>query len=438
MSPVSAIPAIAVVALALGMVYFFDRYVGFKGASSGPSQHLAPLQAATHTSFSARNASIDGMRGLLALFVFLHHASIWYFSLRADTWTIPPSYFYTHLGQSSVALFFMITAFLFTSKLLDASGKTGDSGLNSSVFWQRLFVSRFMRLTPLYLLMLVAVLLLTAVVSSFQLREPVSVLLKNISAWASFTIFGRPDLNGVATTSRMIAGVNWTLPYEWFFYFSLPLLTLALTPFLSYLGRHERQASSWPPTMYVLFSAAAMAGLWFAVFPWQPTSVYFYAFVGGALAALLLRLKWLVNLLSDTLGSIAALICLGYVFKHFAGANNIPATIWLTFAFIILASGNSLFGLLHSRAAQALGDASYGIYLLHGLVLYTTFKLVIGVEAAAKLSAIGHWGVVMLCTALLIPLCIMTFRWIEAPAIRSAPRLSRWLEAHSKKPEASN
>ena len=135
MSPVSALPAIAIALLALGLAYFFDRFVTFKGAA--PPKHLAPLQAATHASITSRNASIDGMRGLLALFVFLHHACIWYFSLSTGQWKIPPSYFYTHLGQSSVALFFMITAFLFSNKLLDASCKTGGDSLNSTEFWIR-------------------------------------------------------------------------------------------------------------------------------------------------------------------------------------------------------------------------------------------------------------------------------------------------------------
>ena len=434
LSPISALPAIAIVFLALGLAYFFDRFVAFKGAAT--SKHLAPLQAATHTSITSRNASIDGMRGLLALFVFLHHASIWYFSLSTGQWRIPPSYFYTHLGQTSVALFFMITAFLFSSKLLDVSGKTGDSSLSSAFFWQRLFVSRFMRLTPLYLLMLAGVLLLTAIVSDFQRRESWLVLLKNTGAWASFTIFGGPNLNGVATTSRMIAGVNWTLPYEWFFYFSLPLLALLFTLFIGQLRSLQSQEKNrvipaWPPLVYVLFSAACLVGLYLAIFPWKPAPVYFYAFAGGVLAALLLRIKWLANRLKGTLGSIAALLCLGYVFRHFAGANNVPATAWLTVTFTILASGNSLFGLLHSRAAQALGDASYGIYLLHGLVLYTTFKLLLGIEVAAQLSILAYWGVVMLSTVVLIPLCIMAFRWIEAPAIRGAPRISRWLEMRS-------
>ena len=421
MSPVSALPAIAVLALALLIAHLYGTWV---------HNSLAPIQEATHTEPASRlsphmrNASIDGLRGFLAFFVFLHHASIWYFDLRTGVWQVPPSHFYTHLGQSSVALFFMITAFLFSTKLLDARGKTLASGqpvLQSPVFWQRLYVSRLLRLTPLYFFMLAMVVLVTAIVSDFQLREPLQVLLKNIGAWASFIILGRPDLNGVVTTSRMIAGVNWTLPYEWFFYFSLPMLALFL-----------KVLPSWP---YVLISAAAMAGLWLKVFPWQPNPIYSYAFLGGAAAAVIVRWPRLQQLLNSPwgsrLGGVAAVLCMAYVFQHFSTANSVPALAWLTVAFTLLASGNSLFGLLHSRAAQTLGDASYSIYLLHGLVMYITFKLILGVDAAAQLSVFGHWGVILMCTAVLLPLSFATFRRIEAPAIRSAPRISRWLEARS-------
>ena len=316
----------------------------------------------------------------------------------------------------------MITAFLFSSKLLDARHKTTHDDkpmLASSVFWQRLYVSRILRLTPLYFFMLAVMLIVTAIVSDFQLREPLSVLLKNIGAWASFIILGQPNLNGIITTSQMIAGVNWTLPYEWFFYFSLPLLALLALVL-----------PSWP---YLLFSAAAVIGLWFNIFSWEPSSIYGYAFLGGIVAAAAVRWPMLNRLLTSAwglrVGAVVAMLCLNYVFRHFSTANSLPALAWLTVTFTILASGNSLFGLLHSRAAQILGDASYSIYLLHGLVLYITFKLILSFETAAQLSVYGYWGVIFLCTPALLALSFATFRWIEEPAIRSAPKLSRWLES---------
>ena len=65
-----------------------------------------------------RFLAIDGLRGYLAFFVFLHHAMIWFFYLKTNKWEVPPSNLYTHFGQAGVAFFFMITGFLFFLKSL--------------------------------------------------------------------------------------------------------------------------------------------------------------------------------------------------------------------------------------------------------------------------------------------------------------------------------
>jgi peptidoglycan/LPS O-acetylase OafA/YrhL len=50
--------------------------------------------------------------------------------------------------------------------------------------------------------------------------------------------------------------------------------------------------------------------------------------------------------------------------------------------FILVVSGCDLFGLLRSKPAILLGEISYSIYLLHGLVLYVifTFSSVVNVK----------------------------------------------------------
>ena len=55
--------------------------------------------------------AIDGVRGYLGFFVFLHHAYIWNHYLKHHVWENPKSNFFNHLGQTSVALFFIITSF---------------------------------------------------------------------------------------------------------------------------------------------------------------------------------------------------------------------------------------------------------------------------------------------------------------------------------------
>ncbi|MBY9589867.1 acyltransferase family protein [Pseudomonas aeruginosa] len=101
MSPLSIIPALVCVALAL--------------LTCGIIRYLKPIPLPL-----SRFSTIDGLRGYLAFFVFLHHAAIWYYFLRSGAWQVPPSNLYTHFGQTSVSLFFMITGFLFTHKLLQS------------------------------------------------------------------------------------------------------------------------------------------------------------------------------------------------------------------------------------------------------------------------------------------------------------------------------
>jgi len=85
----------------------------------------------------SRYPTVDGLRGYLAFFVFLHHTVITYFYIATGEWRVPPSNLFTQLGQASVSLFFMITAFLFYGKVLDNK--------NGSIDWLKFFVGRLMR-----------------------------------------------------------------------------------------------------------------------------------------------------------------------------------------------------------------------------------------------------------------------------------------------------
>ncbi|MEL4035226.1 hypothetical protein AAEZ52_23965, partial [Pseudomonas aeruginosa] len=65
MSPTSALPALACLAVALATCEFIRRL----GSARLPA---------------SRFVTIDGLRGYLAFFVFLHHSSIWYYYLKGS------------------------------------------------------------------------------------------------------------------------------------------------------------------------------------------------------------------------------------------------------------------------------------------------------------------------------------------------------------------
>lgn len=345
--------------------------------------------------------SIDGLRGYLAFGVFLHHALIWQNYLQDGQWRLPDSRLFIHLGQSSVSLFFMITALLFFNKLLD--------GRERRIDWLALYVSRVARLLPVYLVAMVGLFVSVGCMTAWTLQVPLWSLVKQLGHWLAFTAVYEPDINGLTSTWRIVAGVTWSLPFEWLFYFGLPLmgLLLGLRPPLAALG----------------IGVAALAWL----FTWHPNPQLLLPFASGIAAAGLARSARWRALASTPWASLLALLSLCALPWVADTAFCWPAWSLLTVFFALVAGGNTLFGLLHHPLSRQLGELTYGIYLLHGLVLHTAFQLVIGPAVARGLSPLAYWGVVAALTPLLLALCWLVFRFIERPAMRSArPLLERW------------
>ena len=351
---------------------------------------------------AGRYSSIDGLRGLLAFSVFLFHSACWYFFLRTGKWGGLPSHLYTHFGGSAVALFFMITAFLFGTKVLDSRERPID--------WQRLYVGRVMRLTPLYLFAMLLLFALVAIESHAALREPLRDLLRNVAIWLGFAIFGEPDLNGVADTTQLLAGVTWSLPYEWFFYLLLPLLALL--------------AGGRPPLRWVTAGIAVAIVIALGL----SNRIAYLSFLGGIVAAFAARSPMLRARLSGNTGGIAACICMATAVLLFPSAYSRPTLPLLTIAFVIVACGNTLFGLLISGAARKLGQMAYSLYLLHGAFLFTIVHYLIGVDTARAFTPAQHGLTILLCTPVLVLLCALSYRLIEAPGVNATPRLSAWLK----------
>lgn len=389
MDPTSPLPAIVSLLVAMGTTFILAKVFG------KPSEQ-------------DRFTSIDGLRGFLAFFVFLHHSCIWYFYLRTGQWNLPPSNLYAHFGGSSVAFFFMITGFLFFSKLIDGRVKGID--------WLRLYVSRFLRLTPLYIFLVFLVFLVVAYLSDAKLNEPIPLLIKHAAYWLGFTILGTPNLNGIERTATVVAGVTWSLRYEWFFYFSLPLLAVAVR--------------LRPPFPYILLGIASVVGM--AV--WHPQIHYLMTFLVGIAAAIVVRLSTFRAFATGTGASFIPLVCIVAAVIFFPSMHEVVPFFLLSLAFIFIACGNSLFGILTNPTSRALGEAAYSIYLLHGIILFGTFTFILGLAESRNLSPIMHWLLIVGITPPLIFVCFVTFRYIERPAMQSTKRCTAWVRSHIPRP----
>ncbi|MFC6337439.1 acyltransferase family protein [Pseudomonas karstica] len=280
------------------------------------------------------------------------------------------------------------------------------------VDWLRLYVSRFLRLTPLYLFSMALLFLIVWVLTKNGPAQPVEKILIEGLKWIGFRVFGDPDLNGLLGTRYIIAGVTWTLPYEWFFYLFLPVIAL--------VTGHR------PPIKYLFLTALAVY-----IFNSYGYRLDFgWLFLGGAGAAFLVRYdrftafavsKWATCIVVGVLAFTVAFYPTIY-------EKSAPRLL-LVLVFCLVAGGNSLFGLLGIKVSRAMGEMAYSIYLLHGILLFVTFKFVFGSVSASQLTPLQYWGVVVLITPILIFVCGLTFKFIENPAMRSVGALTGWIRA---------
>lgn len=345
----------------------------------------------------ARFQTIDGLRGYLAFFVFIHHASIWYYYLRGYGWQTPPSNLFTHFGQTGVAMFFMITAFLFVTKLLDCR----KCGVN----WKHIYLSRFFRLVPLYLFAMMVLFLIVALLSGGKLQEPGHKVAAEAFRWLIFTMAGAPDINGVKKTALIMAGVTWSLPYEWFFYFSLPVIARVLGI-----------KSDLPYWAFGLLLATLL------VYAWRLDMSIVRCFLGGIVAAFLVRVPALRVFAITPWASLVAMVALLCTVTQFSTIYASGPQLLLSVSFILIASGADMFGILRLNASKTLGEMAYSIYLLHGFFLYVVFNGVLGIEVSRSLSPALHWLVVMTISPVLICASYLTYRLIEKPCMELAKK----------------
>ena len=148
---------------------------------------------------------------------------------------------------------------------------------------------------------------------------------------------------------------------------------------------------------------------------------YFLSFSSGALAAFLVRYK--PNFKINHLLENAIIVACLFGIIQFSTADNHFCKFLIAIVFILVAYGNSLFGVFHIRAIKFLGEICYSTYLIHGLILYATIYFGIGIEKAKTLSPSEYCLVILFVTPIVIVLSFLGFRFIEKPFIEKAQKI---------------
>ena len=279
----------------------------------------------------------------------------------------------------------MITGFLFWSQLLRTEGRPS---------WVLLYTGRLFRIGPLYLLAITVMMITVSVLTGFHLQVPASSLGKEVVQWLGLGALPSPPLNGYRGTGLLLVDVMWTLRWEWGFYLCLPALALV---------NKRRGTDLW-------FVLGAMVGAQSIILVGKGESLrlanFAMLFLFGMLSGSLRHRGLLVKPTHRT-GSALLVVLVITVFQFRSPTNGLVGQLLLGTIFYLVVSGVSIFGLLTSRAAVRLGDISFGIYLLQGLLLGAVLRWPSSVRLDRS-SALGHWLLTLLSLILLISVATVT------------------------------
>jgi exopolysaccharide production protein ExoZ len=343
-----------------------------------------------------RLESLDWLRGLLALSIMVYHLVGWTL-YQPDSGEL-----LGRLGVYGVSMFFIL------SGLSMAAGYHSFIRDGRSVL--RFYVRRVFRIWPM-LWMAVAAVTLGGVLVKHEAVDWGLVLL-NLT-----TLFGFVDPGAYVNTGA------WSIGNEMVYY--------ALTPtLLAVYNRGTRYGNA-------LFVLCALIGLYFGfaaitreatlAAQWQTyinpfNNLMFY--VGGvALFYSTRQARWghaaAVGLMLISIVVLAGYPARGDLVTVVTGMERIVffvACCALVLSFYKLPPSLPAWA---SRPFAALGEATYGVYLLHPIVYAA-----VGLGAGKAGVVLPPYAVIAATIALTIVLSIFAYRYVEAPLIRLGKRLS--------------
>ncbi|EGK3483097.1 acyltransferase family protein [Escherichia coli] len=334
-----------------------------------------------------RTNSLDGMRFILASLVIFHHMDCFYSYYTTGKWE-PVSYFLFAAGKYGVALFFMTTAYLFWGKVR----------IKDSVDWVSLYRGRFFRIIPLAVFAS-----FVAIISLFIFTKPFPLYntpISNIFSWFDGSLWDhKPPVTTMQRPTIALAGVTWTLRWEWMFYFTLPALFFF------------RKLSFEISIILLAFSIYLMPSITKDAYLWS----FFFA---GMVCRELKERVYITESNAEwfLLASIILIIVVDPTLFR------VPGTIFLAFIFFSILSGGSLFGLLKTRAAIRLGTISYSLYITQGLILFPAYNLYIK-EFTLNLDS-SYFIFLCMSYAAICFLSATTYHFIELPFMKIGGRKS--------------
>lgn len=365
----------------------------------------------------SRLASLDALRGLAALsVVFWHAAIIWPGFLDTDplpvwAWFLRETPLHAAWsGPQAVEVFFVLSGLVLALPFV--AGRFEVEGF---------LVRRVMRLYPAYL---VALALALVVSVTHDIHVP------NTSLW--FAGIGSPPPSEAAILGQasILAAINpaaynpviWSLVVEARVSLVFPLLVWLVLRYPWWLSVSLATFGSVVNTELALPADEVQTARWLIFF------------VAGILIA---KHRHAIVAAWRRLPGVARLMLFALAITLYSAHYLWPSTNFnrVTLDTLVSGAGSALLvvGVLSEQrlartlaapALQLLGRVSYSLYLLHAVVLVTTVRLLAGLIPALAAEALG--------LALVLPLAVLCYEYVERPGIQLGRVLSVKLEARMR------
>ena len=345
--------------------------------------------------------ALDGLRGILASAVFFHHYFITTYGPKSGVSNPPPINFYEFLGPAAVSIFFMITGYLFWNKILQKKGMLS---------WTRLFLNRMFRIYPLYIFIILYYFSYAVYHRDITPAQSPTETASQAMQWLAFGAVDHPPAFMGQPIFLGLVGQTWTLSYEWMFYLSLPIL--------AYLAR---QSSCFIVVVCTLF----LAYLHQDFLAWPANDLAVNLLIGMAVAHLLLA-RPRTDMRSPLL-SVIVVIFLLVAIVRFSVPYTFETTALCGIIFIIVSCGNTIFNILTTPGAKRLGNISYSIYLLHGIVI-NSLSSIHKYHVNMFSHGLRYWVTFAATYFILIIISILSYYTIETNGIALGRRIDTWLK----------
>ena len=303
-------------------------------------------------------AGLDHLRGFAALIiVFFHGTHFFLYKLQSQLPNIPENWPTSNNplitliieGHSAVGLFFVISGFIFTTRLL-----------NRSFDYKNFYTNRFIRTYPLFIVIL----------SLGLLIYPENISLSSVSQTLLFLSNKISAFNGGQFTY-----VFWSIAVEWHFYFIFPILIYLLRKY-DYIG--------------LLFIIILFELIRFSIyyFKHELRIISYWTLVGRIdqfIIGMLAGKYWIENIKlikfkkSLIISSIILILLNSFIFNAIRGATSnhaiwiiwptLEALSWALFLICYLNIANQL-NIFIKDLFNYLGRISYSIYMVHFIVIF--------------------------------------------------------------------